>query len=219
MALSDMQRWDEMASQSRTRMRERPDQPWPWLVLGIAEHRRGRFAAAKAAFDSGFARLPDEESRRLQTLSFLTQRRKQRDFDSLTRFEQKEASQQFWNAVNPTFLLPTNLMQVEFLARTVYSELRFSDDEARRSGADSNMGEIFIRYGPPDRMLGFPGGTKRWYYFRENMTFNFDQLPLYGTARLSVGSWIAYDSIIIDRPVAFTNLPVLRHRIRQLVGG
>jgi hypothetical protein len=45
------------------------------------------------------------------------------------------------------------------------------------------------------------------------MRFTFDQLPLYGTARLSIGSWVQYDSIIIDRPVAFTNLPILRHRI------
>lgn len=212
MALSDLKRWDEMVAQSRARMRERPQQPWPWLVLGVAEHRRGRFTAAKAAFDSGFARLPEDDYKRLQSLSFLSLRRKQTMFDSLGDAERSATEQLFWNTVNPSLLLPTNMIHVEFLARTVYSELRFTDDEARRNGANSNMGEIFIRYGPPDRMIGVQDG-QLWAYFRENMTFKFDKFSLYGTARLSVGSWVAYDSIIIDRPVAFTNLPILRHRI------
>jgi GWxTD domain-containing protein len=201
-----------MIAQSRQRIRERPEHAWPWLVIGVAEHRRGRFTQAMAAFDSGFARLPDADRARLTSLSFLALKRTDKSFDSLDASAKEVTEMMFWNAVNPTLLLPTNLIQVEFLARTVYSELRFTDDEAHRKGADTNMGEICIRYGPPDRVFG-QSGIQTWVYFRETLIFKFDKLALYGTGRLSVNSWIMYDSLIIDRPVAFTNLPILKYRI------
>ena len=212
MLLAERGQWAELAALASQRIRERPAQPWPWLARGLSEHRRGMWQAAQASFDSGFARLPEDDRARLTSISRLLQRSEARWYDTLSTSGKGTLHELYWNTARPSMLLPVNPVELEFRARTVYAELRFTDDEMKRNGTATNQGEIYMRYGPPDAVYGGNSG-QTWFYLNEMMQFTFQQNWGYGTAFMSMKSWVDFDSIRIDRPAAWTNLPVLRHRI------
>jgi hypothetical protein len=119
-------------------------------------------------------------------------------------------------------LLPGNIMHAEFRARVVFAELRFTDDEKPTLGANSQKGEVYIRYGAPDvimegviipRHSPRAGSPQTWVYYKELMVFTFEQAPMYGTAYHTAGSIVDFDSSKVERPTAWTNLPHLRHRV------
>ena len=157
MLLAERGQWPELAAVSQQRIRERPGQPWPWLTRGLSEHRRGMLAEAQASFDSGYARLPQADRARLTSISRLLQRTQSRWYDTLPPDGKRGLHELYWNTARPSLLLPVNPMQSEFRARMVYAELRFADDEMRRHGTDTHQGEIHMRYGPPDVVVGAGG--------------------------------------------------------------
>lgn len=217
MLLAEGQRWLEMGTIAQIRIRQRPAQPWPWLVLGISEHRLGRMEAAQAAFDSGFTRLPIEDRQRLESLLYILPGKSRAWYQAMTSQERIDLGEVYWNTANPSLLLPVNPLHAEFRARAVYAELRFSDDEQGMKGANSDKGMVYIRYGPPDNVVApltlASSLVNQWYYYRELLIFNFQQFRLYGTSTLAA---IRYDDRLDldnDRPAAFTNLHILRNSI------
>ena len=227
MVLAEGRRWNEMGNAAQQRMRERPAQPWPWLVFGLAEHRQGRMRAAQAAFDSGFARLPEADRERLQSIGRLLPIPRTKWYDSLSADGKKTLDELYWNTANPSLLLPTNPLLAEFRARVVYSEMRFTDDEKGIPGASSDKAAIYIRYGPPDAILegiwnANQGSNIRfdysqtWFYFKDVMTFAFGQNRGYGSAFQTSGSKTTFDSIAISRPASWSDLPMLGYRVDSI---
>jgi GWxTD domain-containing protein len=216
MLMAERERWQEMGAISGERVRLRPLQPWPWLVLGISEHRQGRTSAAQVAFDSGFARLPVEDRQRLESLIHILPQKRREWYQNITSDAKAQLDELYWNTANPSMLLPSNPMHAEFRARAVYAELRFTDDEQVKQGASSAKGIIYIRYGPPDVVWAMGDGAvilNQWYYYDEMLLFVFQQFRLYGTAALQ---GVIYDDRIDlenDRPATFKNLPILRNRV------
>lgn len=106
-------------------------------------------------------------------------------------------------------LLKYNPRPVEFRARVIYSELRFSDETRPLNGAQSDKGEIYFRYGPPDYQFG----SFRWLYARELIHFNF-RIPW--STYFAVLQWDSRTDLEhyrFDSPSVWTNSPVLRNRI------
>ena len=91
------------------------------------------------------------------------------------------------------------------------------------NGASTAKGEVYIRFGPPDivmqgviipRHASDPYDIyQSWVYVNEVMIYTFGQNRLYGTSYQTRGSLTDFDSSKIDRPVAWTNLPILRNRV------
>ena len=223
MALAERNRWDEIEGFARARIAERPMQPWPWLVRGMSEQRRGRFGAAHAFLDSGYARLPRPDRERLTSIQRVLLPSKAKWYDSLPAPAQEQLKEHFWNSANPTLLLPGNALYDEYRARVVYAELRFTDDERDRPGASSHKGEIYIRYGPPDVVLttlpvlkqitdGY-SNMQAWVYYTELMVFTFGQNWGYGTAFQTRGSRTDFDSSSAEKPATWTNLPIMRYGV------
>jgi GWxTD domain-containing protein len=223
MALAEYGRWNEMAAIAKRRAAERPGQPWPWLVLGLSQYHLNRKADASAALDSGFARLPDADRQRLSSISRLMPRGRDAWYDSLALPAKEQLQQLYWNTANPTMLLPGNVLHDEFRARAVFAELRFTDEDKPIPGTQTAKGEVYMRFGPPEIVMAgtivprhidpaFENMTS-WVYVNELMIFTFGQNRLSGTSYQTTGSRVDFDSSKIDRPVAWTNLPVLRNRV------
>lgn len=225
MVLAEFSRWEEMRTSARLRVAQTPQQAWPWLALGLANYRTHRLADARAAFDSGFARLDPGTRQRLQSIGRIMPQKRSRWYDTLAAPAKTQFHELYWNTANPSMLLTTNPLQDEFRARVVYAELRFTDDDKPTMGASSAKGDVYIRYGPPDIVMqgaiiprhaqDFAGYDilQSWVYVNELMIYTFGQNRMYGTAYQTMGSLVDYDSSKLDRPVAWTNLPVLRNRI------
>jgi GWxTD domain-containing protein len=151
MLLADRNRWNELAAAARDRTTRAPAEAWGWLTLGLALHRTADAKGSSAAFDRGLATLDERERGRLFSFEKLMSRQ-----DSITSVtlasDRGERETAVWQFLDPLWSRQTNDPQTEFLARVVYAEIRWTAEEMAMRGADSDRGEIYIRFGPPNRM-------------------------------------------------------------------
>ena len=157
MLLADRDRWTELASTARDRTRRQPADAWAWLTLGLALHRSGKSDVASAIFDTGSARLGDRERGRLFAFTRVLTPRDSIAWSNANNAGREIREQSFWAMADPLWSRRGNDPRAEFLARVVFAELRWTVDELGVRGADSDRGEVHIRYGPPTVILALRG--------------------------------------------------------------
>ncbi len=192
MALVDRQRWVELQHVARLRLAQDSTDAWAWLASALAAHRLGDDPAAARAFERGLGLLPPAERERYDRLGRIF---KPKDSVSLARLpaeERENVRRMYWLMVDPLWATPDNEHRIEFLSRVVYAELRFSVEEFGLHGADTDRGEVYVRYGPPPAVISFPPDPARqgehrirvlWWYSTDE-AFLFRQLPTYGVVTL-----------------------------------
>ncbi len=161
MLLADRDRWTELASLSRDRILRQPVDAWAWLGLGLALHRSGRSDAASAVFDTALTRLDGRERGRLFAFTRVLTPRDSMAWSNANNAGREIREQSFWAMADPLWSRRGNDPRAEFLARVVFAELRWTVDELGVRGADSDRGEVHIRYGPPTVILAVRGC--HWY--------------------------------------------------------
>jgi len=221
MALAEGARWTELLAAADRRAKVSSFDGQARFARGLALVRLGRLAEAQAAFDTAQVTLDNVDRERLFSLARLVSPGAdiavRGGIDSaawanLTPSAKRATNTFFWAARDPDATTPYNELELEFLARVVYAEFAWSDDELRLNGADTERAEIFVRYGPPEEILTIPGtasamqddlvrtapgsgaelslssrddfgSTMLWLYGNGTVYF-FDLPPGYGTARL-----------------------------------
>ncbi len=242
MALADKNRWEEMAAEGMRRAALSPFDYQAWLAIGLANHRLGREKESKIAFDSAFARVDDETAARFDRLSRILRpgsatangdTRKTKDGKKITTLgdsanyaamsagERRNTDAVYWMLADPLVATPENELRLEFLSRIAYSEFLWTNEDLKLHGADSDRGDLFVRYGPPDRFLTIsgsvgddearqsPGATLVWSY-NNGLMFVFDLPPGFGTARVAFDHRNAVEHMEAAIPVAWTNVPVTK---------
>lgn len=157
MLLVERKRWAELESIARDRVKLVASDAWAWLALGLAQHRGGKSVAATAAFDSGAARLVEPEKRRLFAFTRLLTPQDSVAYAAATADQRAARERALWTVATPLWSRPAGDPRTEFLARVVFAEVRWTVDELGVRGADSDRGEMHIRYGPADRVYGLRG--------------------------------------------------------------
>ena len=222
MALAERARWDELRQVATRRLDAAPWDPQGWLALGLAAHRLSDHRAAAAAFDSALVFLTPADRDRYTRLSRIL-RPKARDTTAMgdsVRFaavppEARAAVERvYWMLADPLALTPENEHRLEFLARVAYAELRWTSDDFALKGADTDRGDIWVRYGPPALVAGFPpdGGVSSllWLY-AHGLAFVFRTPPTYGTATFA-GDYAERARLErIRAPVRWDNLEIGRN--------
>ncbi len=157
MLLAEKNRWRELMSVARDRVNRVPNDGWAWLDLGLAMHRGGASDRATAVFDTATSRLDPAERGRLFAFQRLLKRPDSATYMRSAAETQTTWERTFWAMADPLWSREGNDPHTEFLARVTFAELRWTVDELGVRGADSDRGEIHIRYGPPDRMVAMRG--------------------------------------------------------------
>jgi GWxTD domain-containing protein len=192
MALVDRQRWVELQHASQVRLNVDSTDAWAWLANGLAHHRLGDDAEAAPAFQHGLAHLPEEERARYDRLSRIFTPKDSANLARLPDSERENVRRMYWLMADPLWTTRDNEHRLEFLSRVVYAELRFSLEEFGLHGADSDQGDVYVRYGPPPAVISFPPDPVKqsehrirvlWWYSADE-AFLFDQLPTYGVVTL-----------------------------------
>lgn len=224
MALAARNRWEEIASVAAHRARQFPLDYQAQLALGLATHRLGRPADAQRAFDSAFVVMDDGERRRLTRFTRLLKPKplgvgKLAGDDSATFANRSPEAQEmlerlYWAVNDPIMLTPQNERRLEFLARAVYADLLWTDEDLGYKGADTDRGDVYIRYGPPDfenRVLGAArdGVIVTWAYVN-GMVFRFTLMPGFGVAFTKFSDRDDIDSYVNTVPAAWDNVPGVR---------
>ena len=217
MALAEQERWEELISASTERIAAVPDDETAWLALGVAAHRSGDYPRATRAFERALDLLDPAERNRYTNLSRILGPKDSVEYVRFTAEQRSEFDRIYWTAADPLSLTSDNEHRLEFLARVAYAELRWTSDDFALKGADSDRGEIHIRYGPPPVIVALPPAMQgpsagvsqvMWYYPIGNLHFVFRQPPTYGTATFD----FEYHAIAADAryvaPVRWTNVPV-----------
>ena len=204
MALADRARWPELKTMARERIAKKPSQAWPWLALGLAEHRMESYPAAVAAFDTGFKLLNVQDRERLLSMHRILPRAVSSMLDTASDAFREKMIRSFWNIADPALLVPGNPAQSEFHARLVFAELLWTDDENPIQGAESDKGAVHISFGPPDYII-----DGAWVYLPPvSRVFRFTQTWGYGTAELPPAM---KDSLKVQRSFGydFSNVPLV----------
>ncbi len=105
--------------------------------------------------------------------------------------EKLDAFREFWARRDPTPGTPQNEWMDEYYERVAYANARFG---GFRDGWKSDMGMIYIIFGPPSDVERHPfdPGSKPyeiWYYYTINKSFVFMDMTGFGEYRLLTQSW------------------------------
>jgi GWxTD domain-containing protein len=111
----------------------------------------------------------------LEALSYVASSEEIDAMRKLTPDQQAAAWERFWRRRDPTPETPRNEFQVEFFRRLHYAAQHF---QGFGYGWRSDMGRIYIRYGPPDQVEQQAASATSpqaeiWYYNQPNRRFVF----------------------------------------------
>lgn len=167
MTLATDKRWDELLAIGTARARASDFDAQARFARGVALHRLKRFPAARAAFDTALTLLNDstrEELFRLDRVlspgSSVTTGEGGMDvaaFRTMNAAQREAMQRMYWALNDPVPATVENEAELEFLTRVVQSDWTWTEETLGVHGADSDRGDIFIRYGPPDEEMTLPG--------------------------------------------------------------
>ncbi|MEP6779973.1 MAG: GWxTD domain-containing protein [Gemmatimonadaceae bacterium] len=212
MALAERNNWLELLAFSSKQTANAPWDFQAWAAVGLAQQRLNHSDAAAAAFDSALAMMtPIARGEYTRVTRILPPKSygENRATDS-TDFVKQSATQQqftenmFWSVIDPLAATATNELRTEFYARVTYSDLRWTSDDLDHRGADSDRGEVHIRMGPPDLIVG-----STWRY-NSGFSITFSEPPTFGTGRIVFDQRSPFDTLLRVNPVRWDNVPVMK---------
>jgi GWxTD domain-containing protein len=198
-------RWDEAAALTRRLIREAPDSGRAWALHGLAMARTNRWPEASAAFVTAFGRMSPEEQAPFRNLGQIMRRADEIRFSGIAGGERDGFDSLYWRVAQPLALAQTNEVQAEFYARIVYAEHRWSDPWRGYRGVETDMGVVFVRYGPPD----FATSTS-WLYVKPRFLFHFYLMPGYSRAHFAGDTEWQLSQAQEESPARFDNIPIMR---------
>ena len=207
MALAERTQWEPLRAAAAERLAAAPWDAQAWLALGLATHRLQRSSEAAAAFDTGLTLLPEGERARYTRLSRVLRPKDTARVAGRTDAERRALEGFYWAMSDPLWLSPGNEHWLEFLSRVTFAELRWTSDDLDLRGADTDRGEIHVRYGPAPVVLGTPGSVV-WRYPADGLTFVFTTPPTYGSGYFASQDYV--DRMRQAAPVRWSNVPITR---------
>ena len=231
MAYGERGRWNEMLDVATRRAREYPLDYQAQLARGLALHRLGTDRESQVAFDSAFALMDEDESARMTRFTRILRPKPTKEtkgtvgdtlaFSKLPAAQQRGLEQMFWFMADPLTLTNENEYRLEFLSRVAWADFRWTSDDMALRGADTDRGDIFVRYGPPDLEMTVPGtssfqasntdgGVTLVWAYNSGLVFFFDLPPGFGTARFAFVDRDNVEQIKSAVPVSWANIPSTR---------
>jgi GWxTD domain-containing protein len=181
------------------------------MTMGMALHRTGKDFEAKRTFDRALALFDRREHARLTRLTRLLRPDDSARVVALTDAEQANTDSIFWMLADPLTLTAENEHWLEFLSRVTYAELMFTVEEFHQRGADSQRGEVLIRYGAPREIIASGpvfGVYSIWWRYPNGLEFFFE---LYGPTRMVKERSFAEQRTAYEKtPHSFAGVPITR---------
>lgn len=122
-----------------------------------------------------------DQTRYLATHSELKKMRATKDKE-----ERRKLLLEFWEGRDPTPGTPRNELMDEYYRRVAYSNIHFRSYQA---GWESDLGMVYITYGPPDDIERHPFDARSkpyqiWRYYDKGWRFVFVDVNMFGDYRL-----------------------------------
>jgi GWxTD domain-containing protein len=184
--------WEDLAQLARRQTQVTPGNPWTWMTLALATYRTHPGKEVEPMFDTAFARLDQKERDRLDRLERVLRPPDAPRFHLETPESRAGIANTWWMLADPLWSSQHASARTEFLARVTYAELRWSLDAWHVRGADTDRGDIYIRYGPPSKVVGWvdsgadtafkDAAMHTFWIYDAHLIFAFDKRLHMGTA-------------------------------------
>jgi GWxTD domain-containing protein len=212
MALAERQRWTELREVTETQLAKIPWDPYAWMSMGLATYKLGETKLAAAAYDSAFTFLAPDEAARLDRLERVMRSTDSTSLANASPQQRAATGQLYWLYADPLWSRDGNETRLEFLARVTFAEFRWTIWDLGIKGADTDRGDIYIRYGPPALLAAF-GSTSAYvsevstvWVYDSGLLFSFIGSTAFGTARTSVDDKFMVERMTAAMPVRWDNL-------------
>lgn len=159
--LADQKRWEDVLAGARRFARQAHGHPYALLFAGLALMELDRAREADAHFREALERLPPAEADRIRDVEFVIDADQVAGYRRLWGDERRAWEDAFWRTRDRTPSTAVNEREVEHLARSTYALFRFG-------GSTSDPGEVWVRFGGPNRVHVVDEGagklTEFWDY-------------------------------------------------------
>jgi GWxTD domain-containing protein len=162
----------EAAERARAADPERPD---GLLAVAHAAYRLGQVERADSAFRAAIPRFPRAARERFLDIAPVAAEEDTSRLRRLPLAGREAFLARFWKDHDPDLATPENEAQLEYWSRVTQAYFLFFN--ARRQEWDQR-GEVYVRYGPPQKADYNPVGTSLWY-----------QVGRYGSFPMNVLVW------------------------------
>lgn len=219
------QRGAEAVATAQNLVRAAPDSGRAWAVLGMALVRDQRWQDAQIAYDSALRRMRPDQAIPYGNLGFLLKAVDQARYAEMTPAQQAQLARVYWTVSQPLYLSDVNEVQLEFLARLTYVIHRWSDPFSGARGYDSDLGAVYLRWGPPGIWASFGRGAQSqfdavtsmeaerntivWVYPTSQLRFMFAMTPGYNRTTFAGDFRTFYNEVRDIFPVRFDNVPAV----------
>lgn len=213
MTMAERNQWTDLEALSRKQISRIPWDGTAWMALGLSLHRQGKSNVAAAAFDSAMSYVTPSDRARLDQMNRVRPAGDTTRLARGTEAERTAISRLYWLFADPMWSRAGNESRVEYFARVTYAELRWTVDELNVRGVDTDRGNIYVRYGPPE-MISVLGPSPRdgsaeittiWIY-KTGLMFAFKGMATYATARTPGDDMAMVATITSAVPVRWDNL-------------
>jgi GWxTD domain-containing protein len=221
-ALGEEGRWTEVGALAEQVVRAAPDSGRAWAILGTARARENRWKEAQAAFITALTRMTAAQAAPYCNLGVLLKAVDQARYAELPPAQQAALDSVYWAVTQPLFLTDLNEPQVEFYARLTEVLHRWSDPFRGTLGYESDRGQVYLRYGPPEIWASFGRGRQSgtdavaalenerntivWVYPSSQLRFMFSMTPGFGRTVFAGDFRTFYDEARNLFPVRFDNV-------------
>jgi GWxTD domain-containing protein len=132
------------------------------LGLAHAAFRNGQVERADSAFRRALPSLPREVRERFDDIAPVSSEADTATLRRLPESEQGEFVRRFWREHDPDLATTENEAQLEYWSRVTQAYFLFYDGRRREW---DQRGEVYVRYGPPQKAIYNPVGTRLNFSF------------------------------------------------------
>ena len=122
---------------------------WCLALVGYADHRLGRLAAAESAFVGALAAMPDSTSCKWRDIAVLLPSNTRRYYEQLSCEARRPVEERYWLLSRPQLGAVANDWRTEFYVRRVLATLHRTATSTMQGAWGRDNEELMLRYGWP----------------------------------------------------------------------
>ncbi|HEV2105346.1 MAG TPA: GWxTD domain-containing protein, partial [Candidatus Eisenbacteria bacterium] len=145
------------AAAARQALANDPDRAEALLAAGSTRWRLGDVEGADSAFQAALPRLSRSIRDRFEDIAPLASEQDTAVYNHLSAAGRAEFARRFWRDHDPDLTTAANEAQLEYWARVAQAYFLYYDAHRREW---DERGEVYVRYGPPERVDYNPVGEK-----------------------------------------------------------
>ncbi len=183
------------------------------MSLGLAAHRLHDDGLARAAFDTASRLLGPAELKRLDNWLRVLRPTDAKARADATDAERMSQQRLYWRLADPVWAEATDRLRIEFLSRVAFAELRWTVEESDLRGADTDRGDKYVRYGPPDQTIVISPSANQWgdittfWIYNSGFLFAFRGMPTFLTSHSPGEDLTLVQGLEQSVPVRWDNIP------------